>query len=222
MQHHQVPSNVFQHQVPNQQCFPYPPNNQAPVQYVYYIPSPSSSPSPTRTLPSIAHLPILMSKLDFFTWDKGVMSLLHAYGLLGHILDPTKPLDSMQPNRIPKPLPTLAATPTSQDLAELTHWWDDDNAAQHVLTSHIGTIPRGLLPSLNLVAHTASSIYQTLVWYYGVCSFANCAELLNAINNSYCQPSHVQEYVSNWRTAISRLQSVKFTFSIKLSIGQFV
>ena len=36
-----------------------------------------------------------------------------------------------------------------------------------------------LLPSPNLVARTALSIYQMLVQYYGICSFADCAELLN-------------------------------------------
>ena len=98
--------------------------------------------------------------------------------------------------RVPKLLPILPATPTSKDLVELTTWWDDDNAAQHVLTSWIGSVPCGLLPSPNLVAHTALSIYQTLVQYYGTCSFADCTELLNNINNCHCQPGCVQEYVS--------------------------
>jgi hypothetical protein len=92
-----------------------------------------------------------------------VTSLLHAHGLLGHILDPTEPLDLMRPDRVPKPLPILPATPTSKDSVELTTWWDDDNAAQHVLTSRIGSVSRGLLPLPNLLARTALSIYQTLV-----------------------------------------------------------
>ena len=235
--HHQLPQipqlpNNFPHHNQNQQnqshqsFVSYPPNNQLPVQYVYYMPSPlstPSSPSPQpRSLPSVSHLPILTSKLDFFAWDEGVTSLLHAHGLLGHILNPTKLLDPMWPDRVSKPLPVLLATPMSQDLADLTAWWDDNNAAQHVLTSKIGTVPQGLLPSLNLSARTALSIYQTLVWYYGICSFADCAELLNSINNSYCQLGCVQEYVSKWRTAISWLQSARFPFSIKLSISQFV
>jgi hypothetical protein len=37
-----------------------------------------------------------------------------------------------------------------------------------------------------------------------------------------CQPGRVQEYVSKWQMGISRLQSSKFPFSIKLSISQFV
>jgi hypothetical protein len=193
IQRHQ--NNINSHYNQN---LPYPPNNQLPIQYVYYVPFSLPSPSfPThlKTLPSIIHLPILTSKLDFFAWDEGVTSLLHAHGLLGHILDPTEPLDPLHSDRISKPLPILPATPTLQDLADLTHWWDDDNVAQHVLTSQIGTIPRGLLPSPNLVACMALLIYQTLVQYYGVCSFADCTELLNIVNNLYCQLSHVQEYV---------------------------
>jgi hypothetical protein len=46
-----------------------------------------------------------------------VTSLLCAHG---HILDPTEPLDPMRPDRVPKPLPILPATPTSKDLVELT------------------------------------------------------------------------------------------------------
>ena len=52
------------------------------------------------------------------------------------------------------------------DLALLTLWGDEDNVAQHILTSRLGTIPHGLLPSSNLVARTALLIYQTLVRYY--------------------------------------------------------
>ena len=51
-----------------------------------------------KTLPFITHLSVLMSKLDFFAWDKGVTSSLHAHGPLGHILDPAEPLDPLQPD----------------------------------------------------------------------------------------------------------------------------
>ena len=108
------------------------------------------------------------------------------------------------------------------DLADLSRWWDADNTAQHILTSRIGSIPRGLLPSPNLVTRTALSIYQTLTRYYGNSSFADCAELLNSLHQMTCQPGRVQEYVSKWRTGVSRLQSSRFPFSIKLSISQFV
>ena len=203
-----------------------------PVQYVYYVPQtqpqplPPSPPLPsfTKTLPSISHLhvPTLSNKADFAAWDEGVTSSLRAHGLLGHILAPSTPLDSTRPDRTSCPMPILPLSPTAADLASLTHWWDEDNIVQHILTSRLGTIPRGLLPSSILVARTAFSIYQTLVRYYGTSNFADCTELFDSLNALLCQPGHVQEYVSRWRTGISRLQSAKFPFSIKVSISHFI
>ena len=44
--------------------------------YVSQAPSPSSSPpsflSLSKTLPSVAHIPLLILKHDFFPWDEGV------------------------------------------------------------------------------------------------------------------------------------------------------
>ena len=73
-----------------------------------------------------------------------------------------------------------------------------------------------------MVWRTALSIYQTLVHYYGTCNFADCAELFNSLSGLYSQPGRVQEYVSKWRTGLSRLQSARFPFSVKLSISQFI
>ncbi|KAF8804819.1 hypothetical protein BYT27DRAFT_7024238, partial [Phlegmacium glaucopus] len=171
---------------------------------------------------SVSHIPLLTNKFDFFAWDDAVTSLLRANGLIGHILDPSEVPDPSCPDRVPVPLPILPVSSTQADLTALTRWWDDDNAAQHVLTSRIGSVPRGLLPSPNLVARTAFNIYQTLVCYYGTCNFADCAELLHSLGNTACIPGRVQEYVSKWRAGISRLQSAKFPFSIKLCISQFV
>ena len=191
-----------------------------PTQYIYYIPSPQS---PTvKTLPSVTHVPILTSKVHFFAWDEAVTSLLHANGIIGHILDHFDPHDPYRPDRIPLPMPVLPPSPSPTDLADLSRWWDADNTAQHVLTSRIGSIPCGLLPSPNLVTRTVLSIYQTLTRYYGNTSFADCAELLNSLHQMSCLPGRVQEYVSKWRMGVSRLQSSKFPFSIKLSISQFV
>jgi hypothetical protein len=49
----------------------------------------ATSPSPTRskTLPSVTHVPILTSKHDYFAWDEAVTALIHANDLIGHILD---------------------------------------------------------------------------------------------------------------------------------------
>jgi hypothetical protein len=68
-------------------------NSQFPVQYIYYVPQPSSSPIPfissstSKALPSVTHIPTLTNKFDFFAWDEGVTALLRANGLFGHILD---------------------------------------------------------------------------------------------------------------------------------------
>ena len=134
--------------------------------YAHYAPPPlPSAPmaSMPKALPSVTHIPILTNKHDFFAWDEGVTSLLRATGLLGHILDPLEALDPTRPDCFPVLLPTLLTTPTQPDIEAFTRWWDDDNAAQHVLVSRIGTIPRGLIPSSTLVARTALSIYQMLV-----------------------------------------------------------
>jgi hypothetical protein len=119
--------------------------------------------SPTvKTLPSVSHIPILTSKVDFFAWDRAVTSLLHANEIIGHILDPLKPIDPTHPDRIPLPMPVLLSSLTPADLANLSQWWDTDNTAQHVLTLRINTILQGLLLFPNLVTRTALLIYQTL------------------------------------------------------------
>ena len=125
----------------------------APVQYIYYVPQPVQTPSPSptipvpKTLPTVSHVPVLTNKADFFAWDEGVTSLLRANGLIGHILDSADPVDPTRPDCVPRIMPVLPLSPTPADIACLTCWWDGDNIAQHILTSRIGSVPRGLLPS---------------------------------------------------------------------------
>ena len=186
-----------------------------------YSSSPALSPL-SKTLPTVTHVPILTSKHDFFAWDEGVNSLIHANGLIGHILDPSAPVNLDRPDLAPTPIPILPATPSASDIAALSRWWAEDSIAQHILVSRLGSVPRGLLPSPNLVTRTALSIYMLLLQYYGTCNFSDCTELLNSLHNSTCTPGRVQEFVSKWRTGISRLQSAKFIFNIKICIGLFV
>jgi hypothetical protein len=86
----------------------------------------------------------------------------------------------------------------------------------------LGAVPHGLLPSSNIATRTALSIYRTLAQYYGTCSFADCADLMNSLHSSLCTSGRVQEYVSKWRASISRLQSAQFPFSVKKFINQFM
>jgi hypothetical protein len=193
------------------------------MQYVYYVPLPTLQSSVVKMLPSVTHIPILTSKVDFFAWDKAVTLLLCANGIVSHILDPLELINPSHPDHVPILIPILPPSPTQADLADLTHWWNTDNTTQHILTAQIGSIPRGLLPSPNLVTRTALSISQTLTRYYGHSSFADCVDLLNSLHQMTCQPGCVQEFVSKWQTGISPLQFSKFPFSIiTLSISQFI
>lgn len=187
------------------------------------LPSPSHVlPTVSKTLPSVSHISILTSKLDFFTWDEGITSLICANGLIGHILDPSEPLDPNRPDRVSAMLPVLLVPPLPADLVALNCWWDDDNIVQHILVSRLGSIPRGLLPSPNIATRTALSIYKMLSQYYGTSSFADCNELQNSLNNTLCMTGRVHEYVSKWRAGILCLQSARFPFSVKVCISQFV
>jgi hypothetical protein len=204
--HHQPFHSSYQQHQDHFQCQQFSNNNVhsfIPPQYVYYIPTPSPQSPTTKTLPSVSHIPIPTSKVDFFAWDEAVTLLLHADGIIGHILDPLDPVDPSRPDRVPILMPVFLPLPTPTDLADLSCWWDTDNTAQHVLTSQIGSIPCGLLPSPSLVTRTALSIYQTLTQYYGNSSFADCADLLNSLHQMSCQPGCVQEYMLKWQTGIS-------------------
>ena len=215
------------HQGYSQLPMPQPGPYRHPDYDTQHFPSPSHSPALTPTivskaLPTVSHISILTSKLDFFAWDEGVTSLIRANGLIGHILDPSEPIDPNRPDRIPSLMPILSTIPSPHEIKNLNRWWDEDNITQHILVSRLGIIPRGLLPSPNLVTRTALSIYRMLVQYYGTCSFTDCTELLNSLHNSVCTTGRVQEYVSKWRTGISRLQSARFSFDVKTCISLFV
>jgi hypothetical protein len=168
------------------------------------LPLPPNLPAFSKTLPTVSHVPVLTLKHDFYAWDEGVSSLIRANGLIGHILDPLAPVDPNRPDLAPTPLPILPPTPSTADLAALNCWWDEDNIAQHILVSRLGGIPSGLIPSSKLLTRTAFSIYKLLVEYYGTCNFADCTELLNSLHNSTCTNGRVQEFVSKWRTGLSR------------------
>ena len=183
--------------------------------------SPVSSTSP-KTLPSVTHIPILTSKNDFFAWDEGVNSLICANNLLGHILDPSAFVDPTRPDLAPTPPPILTISSTVRDIEASNRWWADDNIAQHILVSRLGSIPRGLLPASNIVTRTALSIYKLLLQYYGTSNFADCAELLSSLHNSTCTTGRVPEFVSKWRIGLSKLQSAHFVFNIKICVSYFI
>ena len=212
--HHSQPA--FHHSQPVSSFLP-PVYQNPPIHppTMYQIPpviAPLPSPSPTlsKTLPTVTHIPVLTSKHDFSTWDEGVNSLIRANNLLGHILDPSAFVDPTHPDLAPNPIPVLSTTSSVREIEASNRWWSEDNIVQHILFSRLGSIPRGLLPASNITTPTALSIYKTLLQYYGTCNFADCAELLNSLHNSSCTTGRVSEFVLKLlclrSTSYSRLQ----------------
>ena len=226
-----VPHSQF---VPPQPSYLHPPpaiTQPLPTTYASrpLPPVPSLSPSPLsalvslpKNLPTVTHIPVLTSKNDFFPWDEGVHALIRANGLVGHILDPSAYVDPSRPDLAPSPVPVLTMSSSPLEIDASNRWWAEDNIVQHILLSRLGSTPRGLLPSSNVTNRTALSIYQTLTQYYGTCNFADCADLLSSLQNSVCVAGRVSDYVSRWRVGISKLQSARFLFGIKLCINAFV
>ena len=237
MYHHTQPAHHF-HQpayIQPQPAFPAfqnqpvythtaPPLYQNPLLPIVSPPSPPSSPvsSTSKTLPTVTYISPLTSKHDFFVWDEAINTLIRANGLLGHILDPSTPMDLTRPDLTPSPPPVLTITSLYREIETSNRWWAKDNIAQHILLSRLGTVPRGLLPAANITTRTALSIYKLLVQNFGTSNFANCTELLTSLHTSICTPSCVQVYVSKWRTGLSKLQSANFVFSIKICVNLFV
>ena len=131
-------------------------------------------------------------------------------------------MDPSRPDLRPSPLPVLGWSPSPQDIDASNRWWAEDNIVQHILLSRLGSVPRGLLPSSNIITRTALSIYQTLTTYFGTCNFADCTELLNSLHNSACTSGRVPDFVSKWRIGLAKLQSARFAFNIRICISLFV
>ena len=170
----------------------------------------------------MTHIPVLTSKQDFFPWDEGVTALIRANGFIGHILDPSAFVDPSRPDLTPSAPPVLTMSSSPREIELSNRWWAEDNIVQHVLLSRLGSVPRGLLPSSNVITRTALSIYQTLTTYFGTCNFADCTELLNSLHDSACTAGRVADFVSKWRIGLARLQSARFAFNIKICISLFV
>ena len=120
---------------------------------------------------------------------RGRQTLLY---LLGHILDPSTPVDPTRPDLAPSPLPVLTTISSVREIEASNRWWAKDNIAQHILLSRLGAVPRGLLPSANITTRTALYIYKLLVQNFGTSNFADCTELLISLHTSVCSPGRVQ------------------------------
>ena len=151
-----------------------------------------------------------------------MQALIHANGLIGHILDPSAYVDPSRPDLAPTLLPVLSMSSMPLEIKASNRWWVEDNIVQHVLLSRLGTTAHGLLPSSSTATWTALSIYQILTKQYGTCNFADCTELLHSLHNSTCVASCVPDFVSKWRVGLSKLQSARLGYNIKICISLFV
>ena len=131
-------------------------------------------------------------------------------------------MDPNRPDLAPTPLPILSMSSTPPEIEASNRWWADDNIVQHILISRLGATARGLLPSSSTATRTALSIYQILTKQYGTCNFADCTELLHSLHNSTCVAGRVPDFVSKWRVGLSKLQSARFGFNIKICVTLFV
>ena len=145
--------------------------------------------------------------------------------MLGHILDPSTFVDPTRPDLAPSPHPVLTMSSSARDIEASNRWWAEDNIVQHILVSRLGSVPRALLPASNITTRTALSIYKLLLQYYGTYNFADCTELLSSLHNSTCSsgdPGRILDFVTKWRTGLSKLQSAHFMFNIKICVSLFV
>ena len=139
--------------------------------YVSRAPSPSSPPpsflSLSKTLPSVAHIPLLTSKHNFSPWDEGVQALICINGLLGHILDPSTFVDPHRLDLCPNPSPILTMSSSPREIESSNRWWAKDNVAQHILITSLGAVPWGLLPSSLMNTHSPLylSDLDAILWY---------------------------------------------------------
>src|SRR6266511_615397 len=62
--------------------------------FLYYYPMPliQPLPNPVCTLPTLMHIPLLSSHLDFAPWGSGIRSVLCSLGLIGHIVVTSDPI----------------------------------------------------------------------------------------------------------------------------------
>ena len=81
----------------------------------------------SKTLPSVAHIPLLTGQVDFGAWNNGVRTLILHLGYLGHISDPPLSGRDPLPDHIPSYMPVLSTTSTQDEHAAHRLWWECDH-----------------------------------------------------------------------------------------------
>ena len=108
-----------------------------PFPYYYPMPPVQPLPKPVRTLPTLMHILLLNSHLDFAPWDSGIQSVLRSLGLIGHIAVTGDPIDPLRPEMMPSHPPNLTQGYDQAVLMAYHQWWDRDTIADHVISTHL-------------------------------------------------------------------------------------
>ena len=99
-----------------------------------------------KTLPLVAHIPLLTGQADFGTWNDGIQTLILHLGYLGHISDPPPSGLNPLPDCVPTHMPVLSATSTADEHTAYRFWWECDNIVSHVLLTCLSAVTCSLLP----------------------------------------------------------------------------
>jgi hypothetical protein len=182
------------------------------------------SPTSGKTLPSVAHIPILSGRADYGAWNDGVRTLLLHLGYLGHISDPSTFGSIPLPDRDPTFPPLLSMSSSPSEISAYRSWWEQDNVASHVLLSRLSPIVRSLLPYDDCdptSPRTSRVIYDTLRETYGLRGYVAGSALYADLRASLCG-SRVQEFITKWRSGVSQLRSARYPLIIREVIELFL
>jgi hypothetical protein len=165
-----------------------------------------------KTLPTVAHIPILSGRTDFGAWNDGVRTLLLHLGYLSHISDPSTLGTLALPDRAASYPPTLSVPPTPMEVSTFRIWWEQDNISSHVLLSRLHPVVRSLLPyddSDPDNPRTSRIIYDILRETYGLRGYVAGSALYTELRALSCG-SRIQEFVTKWRSGVSQLRSARY------------
>jgi len=194
-----------------------------PFPYYYPMPPVQPPPNPVRTLPTLTHIPLLNSRLDFAAWDSGIQSVLCSLGLIGYIAVTGDPIDPLCPETMPSHPPNLTQGYDQAALMAYRQWWDRGAIADHIISTCLSNLVRASLPSNNILGtRTARAVYEAIRQLYGLRGLADGLAIYNALMALPCNsPSHsrICYQVESW---VSWLHDCQYPISSRLMIQQFV
>jgi hypothetical protein len=177
-----------------------------------------------KTLPLVAHIPLLTGRADFGAWNDGIRTLILHLGYLGHISDP--PPSGLNPltDHVSTYMPILSATSTADEHTAYRFWWECDNIVSHVLLTCLNTVTRSLLPYDDgdpTSPSCARLIYNTLCKAYHIRGFTSGSALYAELWSLSCG-SRVQKFVTKWCAGVSKLCAAHYPLIIHEVIKAFL